>query len=179
MANCNVDTCTCARFVCCSHVLLLFPIARRRVSEVGVKCRKSFCLRWKWFLEDCVERFIKAFEVGVCIVCRSYCTRWSLSLLTRCGRKTKEPRHWTQRPLSPLTPRCGRKTKQPSHCARWWLLSEQPNGMQRTKPCIIVLPIQCWMIILPINLARADRQQNVLWDAALHFSLRTTGSFRI
>ena len=31
-----------------------------------------------------------------------------------------------------------------------------------------------WIIVLPINLARADRWQNVLWDAALHFSLRTT-----
>ena len=67
MANCSADTCTCARFVCCSHVLLLFPIARRHVSEVCIKCRKSFCLRWKWFLEDCVERFIEAFEVGVCV----------------------------------------------------------------------------------------------------------------
>ena len=108
-----------------------------------------------------------------------------LRQLTRCGRKTKQteqPRHWTQWPLSPLT-RCGRKTKQPSCCAWWWLLSEQPNGIQRTKPCIIVLPIQCWIIVLPIqcwiivlplNLARADSQQNVLWDTALHFSLRTT-----
>ena len=108
-----------------------------------------------------------------------------LRQLTQCGRKTKQteqPRHWTQWPLSPLT-RCGRKTKQPSCCAWWWLLSEQPNGIQRTKPCIIVLPIQCWIIVLPIqcwiivlplNLARADSQQNVLWDTALHFSLRTT-----
>ena len=68
----------------------------------------------------------------------SHCIRRPLSQLTRCGRKTKQLRHWSRWPST----RCGLKAKQLSHYARS-PLSEQPSdGIQRTKPCIIVLPIQ-------------------------------------
>ena len=68
----------------------------------------------------------------------SHCTWWPLSQLIRCGRKTKQLSHCTRWPLSQLT-RCGLKTKQLSHCIRCPLLGYRK---QRTKPCIIVLPIQ-------------------------------------
>ena len=48
------------------------------------------------------------------------CSRWPLSQLTRCSLKAKQLSHYARSPLS-----------------------EQPSdGIQRTKPCIIVLPIQ-------------------------------------
>ena len=71
----------------------------------------------------------------------SRCTRWPVSQLTWCGRKKKKLSHCTRWPVSPLT-WCGLKIKRLSHCDRS-PLSEWPSyGTQRTKPCIIVVPIQ-------------------------------------
>ena len=60
----NADMCTCARNV---MMPTCFPRSEKRRSvERDGECLSPFS---KWFLEDCVGRFIKAYEVCVRMVC--------------------------------------------------------------------------------------------------------------